>query len=75
MSFVYILIVYNLLHHVQAVLPGSYPDINSCNAAKVQTHVTFGNWVSCEPLAVKPSAMKGHYHKVPVKPHHRPHHK
>lgn len=51
MNLVYVIIVYGLLHNVQTVLPQTYPDQQSCTAALVQTHLTFGNWGSCEPLA------------------------
>lgn len=55
MTYVYIIVVFNLFHHQQAVLPGSYPDMNSCRAQLVQTHFTLGNWGDCELLASKPA--------------------
>jgi hypothetical protein len=58
MSIVYVIVIYGMLHNVESVIPGSYPDMNACQAALVQTHLTFGNWGSCEPLAAGPS--KGH---------------
>jgi hypothetical protein len=64
MSVVYIIVIYGMLHNVESVLPGSYPDMNSCQAAVVQTHLTFGNWASCQPLGTKPPAppVVGHKH-------------
>jgi hypothetical protein len=59
MTVVYVIIIYGMLHNVESVLPGSFPDMNSCQAQVLQTHVTFGNYASCEPLANRPT-MKGH---------------
>jgi hypothetical protein len=50
---VYIIIVYGLLHDVQAILPQQYPDMNSCKSALVQMHFAFPNWGECQLLPPK----------------------
>lgn len=68
MTIVYVIVIYGMLHNVESVMPGSYPDLNACQAQVVQTHLTFGNWAACEPLASKPPAAgnkppaAGHWH-------------
>jgi hypothetical protein len=64
MTVVYVIIIYGMLHNVESVLPGSYADMNSCQAAALQTHLTFGNYASCEPLANRPTlkGKKHHWH-------------
>lgn len=57
-AYVYIIVVFNWLHQQQAILPGSFPDLNSCKAQVVQTHVTLGNYAECTPLAYKPAAKR-----------------
>lgn len=51
---VYVIMVFNIFHQPQATLPGSFTDLNSCQAQALQTHVTFGNYVECQPVASKP---------------------
>lgn len=54
MNLVYAIVVYGILHNVEMVLPQTYPDLQACQAALIQTHLTFGNWGQCQPLAAKP---------------------
>lgn len=60
---VYVIMIFNLLHQPQATLPGSYTDLNACQAVALQTHVTFGNYALCEPIGspVPAPAPKSHH--------------
>ena len=72
MSIIYVIMVYGMFGNVESMLPGSFPDLNACQAAVVQTHLTFGNIAKCEPLASKPSSR--HYGRVRAKhPRHAGH--
>jgi hypothetical protein len=67
----YVIIVFNLFHQPQATLPGTFNDINSCQAQVLQTHVTFGNYVECQPIGSPvpvPAPSKGKWHS-----HHQSH--
>jgi hypothetical protein len=64
MAYVWVIVVYNLLHVPQAVLPETFPDLNSCKAALVQKVFAAPNWGQCK---AKPAEwMKRHYHRRPV---------
>jgi hypothetical protein len=52
---VYIIIVYGLLHDVQAILPNHYPDLNTCKVALVQMKFNFPDWGECQ-LAPSPAS-------------------
>jgi hypothetical protein len=59
---VFVIVVFGMLHNVESVMPGSYPDLNSCQSALATTHFAFPHWGECQLLASKPMS------KLPAKP-------
>jgi hypothetical protein len=62
----WVLIVWNFFHVQQGIL-GSYPDLNSCQVAKISYQQPFrlplGNWTECVPLATSIPPPAGRYRK------------
>jgi hypothetical protein len=56
----FVIVVYNILHQQQAVLPGSYPSEPACKAVLVEKQFSLGNWGKCEQFGLG----LGHKHHV-----------
>ncbi len=53
----YIIVIFNLLHQQQGVMPGTYPDVQTCQVALAQAHFNLGYWGACRPVSLQPPAL------------------
>ncbi len=57
LSMVYVIVIYNMLHQQQGMLPERYPDQQTCQVALSQKTFGFTYWGQCKPIGLAPTPL------------------